>query len=93
MPDKFVRSASVVTRVVAGETIVVPIRGGVGDLDGLFTFNELGSGIWELLEAGRTPEELAAWVADCYEVSAEQACRDVTSFLEELRQQGLIHAA
>jgi hypothetical protein len=93
MPDRYVRNTSVVTRVVAEETIVVPIRGGVGDLDGLFTFNELGSGIWELLEAGRTSEELAAWVAERYEVSEEQARADVTRFLEELRQQGLIHAA
>lgn len=82
-----------VTRVVAEETIVVPVRGGVGDLDGLFTFNELGSGIWELLEAGRTLGELVAWVADRYDVSEEQARADVTRFLEELRQQGLIHTA
>jgi len=83
----------VVTREVAGETIVVPVRGGVGDLNGLFTFNEIASGIWQLLAASRTADEVAAWVRERYEVSEEQARADVGGFLEELRRQGLVNEA
>jgi len=90
---KYVRSETVVTREVAGETIVVPVRGGVGDLNGLFTFNEIASGIWQLLAASRTADEVAAWVRERYEVSEEQARTDVDGFLEELRRQGLVHEA
>jgi hypothetical protein len=90
---KFVRSETVVTREVAGETIVVPVRGGVGDLNGLFTFNEIASGIWQLLAASRTADEVAAWVGERYEVSEEQARTDVAGFLEELQRQGLVHQA
>jgi len=90
---KYVRSETVVTREVAGETIVVPVRGGVGDLNGLFTFNEIASGIWQLLAASRTADEVAAWVRERYEVSEEQARTDVGGFLEELRRQGLVHEA
>src|SRR5208282_2512151 len=90
---RYVRSETVVTREVAGETIVVPVRGGVGDLNGLFTFNEIASGIWQLLAASRTADEVAAWVRERYEVSEEQARTDVDGFLEELRRQGLVHEA
>jgi hypothetical protein len=90
---KYVRSETVVTREVAGETIVVPVRGGVGDLDGLFTFNEIASGIWQLLAASSTADEVAAWVREQYEVSEEQARNDVAGFLAELQKQGLVHEA
>ena len=93
MPTKYIRSESVVTREIAEETIVVPVRGGVGDLDGLFTFNEVGAGIWRMLGDGRTAEELAGWVRENFEVSEAQAREDVTIFLGQLEKQGLVRAA
>jgi len=90
---RFVRSDTVVTREIGGETIVVPVRGGVGDLAGLFTFNEIATEIWKLLAEGRTVEEVTLWVEERYDVSAEQARADIGGFLEELRQQGLVHEA
>jgi len=87
---RFQRITTVVTREVGGETIVVPVRGGVGDLDGLFTFNEIAAGIWQLLAASRTMDEVIAWVHERYEVTEQQARIDVCGFLEELRRQGLL---
>jgi hypothetical protein len=37
------RSSNVVSRVVADEAIVVPIRRGAADLDSIYTFNESGT--------------------------------------------------
>jgi hypothetical protein len=87
---RYVRSETVVTREVAGETIVVPVRGGVGDMDGLFTFNGVAADIWRILAASRTADEVAAWVRERYEVSEEQARTDVSGFVEELRSLGLV---
>jgi hypothetical protein len=84
------RSTSIVSREVAGETIVVPICRGVGDLDSVYTFNPVGKNLWQLLEQGRTAEELANWVATHYAVTAEQATSDVQSYLAELKEVGLI---
>jgi hypothetical protein len=89
-PVRLVRSSSIVSREVAGETIVVPICRGVGDLDSVYTFNSVGKSLWQLLEEGRTAEELANWIATQYEVSAEQASLDVQSYLTELQAVGLI---
>ncbi|MGB7282873.1 MAG: PqqD family protein [Candidatus Acidiferrum sp.] len=89
-PVHHVRSSAIVSRDVAGETIVVPICRGVGDLDSVFTFNPVGRGLWRLLESGHSLEELADWVAINYEVDANQALIDVRGYLADLQEAGLI---
>jgi hypothetical protein len=86
----FVRSQSVVARVVAGETLIVPVRAKVGDLASIYSFNGTGSLIWKLLDAPRTVAELAMAVAEEYEVEVAQAERDVTEFVGEMKAVGLV---
>jgi Coenzyme PQQ synthesis protein D (PqqD) len=89
-PVRVTRNSAIVSREVAGETIVVPICRGVGDLDSVYTFNPVGRSLWSLLEESRTAEELANWVATHYEVNAAQALVDVRSYLSELQEIGLV---
>ena len=86
----FVRSQSVVARVVAGETLIVPVRAKVGDLASIYSFNGTGSLIWKLLESPRSVAQLAAAVAQEYEVDPAQAEQDVTSFVSEMKAVGLV---
>ena len=88
--EKFIRSQSVVARVVAGETLLVPIRAKVGDLASIYSFNGTGTLIWKLLESPKTVAQLAAGVAQEYEVDAAQAERDVASFVGEMKAVGLV---
>lgn len=92
-PVRLARNTAIVSREVAGETIVVPICRGVGDLDSVYTFNPVGKSLWQLLEHGSTAEELANWVAKHYEVDAKQAFADVQSYLAELQEIGLIRVS
>lgn len=87
---KIQKSPNVVSRVVADEAIVVPIRRGAADMDSIYTFNDSGSLLWTLIEAGRSAEDLAAHLQAEYGISAEQAAADTDSFIEELREAGLI---
>jgi hypothetical protein len=86
----WIRSESVVARVVAGETLIVPIRGKVGDLASIYSFNGTGTLIWKLLQSPKTLMELSAAVAQAYEVDPTQAERDVTSFVGEMKDVGLV---
>ena len=79
-----------VARVVAGETLIVPIRGKVGDLGSIYSFNGTGTLIWRLLESPKTVAELAASVAHEYEVEPAQAESDVESFVREMKAVGLV---
>jgi Coenzyme PQQ synthesis protein D (PqqD) len=83
----FVKEKDLVTRDIAGESIIVPIKGHVGDLDGLFTLNEVGAMIWQLIDGQKTGRQLAEAVKDEYDVEAED---DVVDFLQSLEDAGLI---
>ncbi len=81
---------AVVARVVAGETLIVPVRAKVGDLASIYSFNGTGTLIWKLLESPRTVAQLATAVAEAYEVDRARAERDVTDFVSEMKSAGLV---
>ena len=91
-PDraKFVRSTAVVSRLIADETLVVPIRSGVGDLDSIYSLNPVGADLWRMLENEISVEEMCAWVTEHYEVTEEQALGDIREFVGELVETGLV---
>jgi Coenzyme PQQ synthesis protein D (PqqD) len=88
-----VRNPATVSRVIAGETLVVPICAGIGDMEAVYTFNGLGAQLWHLLEHSQTEEDLIALVKQNFNVTAEVAESDVRAFLADLKQTGLVTAA
>ena len=70
--------------------MIVPIRGKVGDLASIYSFNGTGTLIWKLLESPKTVAELAASVAQEYEVDPVRAETDVTNFVSEMKSVGLV---
>jgi hypothetical protein len=87
---RFLQSPNLVSRDVAGDTVVVPICRGVGDLDSIFTFNAVGTFLWGLLAEARSASELAALVARRFRVPEDAALADVRHFLAELAGVGLL---
>ncbi len=85
-----VRSRSVVSRVIGGETLIVPVRGNVGDLASIYSFNEIGSLIWKLLDIPNDLAGLAAAVEQEYEVDSERARKDVERFVNDMLSAGLV---
>ena len=55
-----------------------------------FSVNEVGVFIWEKLGAGETPKEIALAICEEYEVSEEQAQKDVLALIKELLKRKLI---
>ena len=86
----YVKSGEFVTRAVAGETIVVPITAGVGDLDSIYTLNDVGATIWELIDGTTTLDEIVSAVTRGFEVGSDQARADVLEFVTSLADAGLI---
>ncbi|MGA7907676.1 MAG: PqqD family protein [Candidatus Sulfotelmatobacter sp.] len=86
----FVRSQSVVSRLIGGETLIVPVRGNVGDLASIYSFNQIGSLIWRLLDIPKSLGELVAEVEQEYEVDSERARKDVEQFLNDMLSAGLV---
>jgi hypothetical protein len=81
---------SYVTREIAGETIAVPVRANVADLEALYTFNEVGAAIWTLLDSECDEAEIAESLAETFDITAEQARQDVVRFIDTLLEAGLV---
>lgn len=86
----FVRSADVVTRKIDGETLIVPVRSGVGDLGSIFSLNGVGTFIWEALAQPATVENLVHGIVENYETTAAKAEQDVDCFLTEMQAANLV---
>ena len=86
------RSTSVVSRQISGETLVVPIRGKVGDLASIYSFNEAGSVLWAALEQPRSLEGLTSALCQSFEVAWDDARRDADAFVRDMQAAGLLSA-
>ncbi len=53
--------------------------------------NEVGSFLWNSLDKNQCKEKLVESLIENYEISNEEATRDVQSFLNELLEKALIH--
>ena len=80
-----------VTRRIADETIIVPVVGGVGDLDAIFTLNDVASHIWTLVEQPTTVDAIVDSVVFTFDVPRDRAERDAIEFLDRLADAGLVH--
>ena len=86
----FSRDTNCVTREIAGETLIVPIKNRVGDLDSIYTLNEVATIIWQLVNGQTSVDKIIDAVHDAYDVDREEATKDTVEFLDSLEKEGLI---
>jgi hypothetical protein len=87
------RSADVVCRQVGLESILVPIRHNVGNLDFVYTLSPVAARIWSLLDGVRTAEDIAHELCNEFEVEPAAAEADVSELLADLAGASLITQA
>jgi coenzyme PQQ synthesis protein D (PqqD) len=86
----YVRSDSVVSRVIAGETLIVPIRKGVGDLASIYSLNEVASSVWQAISSRRSKSEIVELIEQQFDGERSQIERDLEWFLREMCSVGLV---
>ena len=82
------KDPSIVHRNIAGEEILVPIRSHVADLESIYTLDEVGARIWELIDGQRRVEEIRDAIVEEYEVSPDVAEADLVDFIQQLEAIG-----
>jgi len=88
MNPVYARSEDVVFRKIADEFVLVPIRQKAVDLKSVYTLNDTGAFVWELIDGKKTAGEieklvLAEFDADPAAVAADTA--EIISQWESLR--------
>ncbi len=86
----FEKKGEFVSRSIAGETILVPVRGQVGDLDAIYNLNEVAAFIWEHLDGHTNVGQLADSLTDEFDVTPAAAVEDARQFLGALEAVGIV---
>jgi len=88
----YARDPDFVSRRIADEVLVLPIRKNLGDLESIYTLNEVGARIWELLDGRRTLREIRDVIVGEYQVTDQEATVDLETFVEHLTAIGALAA-
>lgn len=86
----YVRTQAVISRRIAGETLIVPVRGKAGDLASIYSLTQTEFLIWQSLESPKSTSDLISIIELEYAVDRSQAARDVKQFLREMLSAGLV---
>ena len=84
------QNSSMVSRKVGNELVLVPIRQNVGDLQNIYTMNEVGVRIWEAIDDAHTLQEIILIISDEYDVKKNRLENDVVKFLNQLESVGAV---
>ena len=87
---QYKRDDSIIGRKVANEFILVPTKQSSGEIQCIYTLNEIGGRIWELLNGGSSVEGIITAIAQEYKVEVDTAESDVLEFLDQLEEIGAV---
>jgi coenzyme PQQ synthesis protein D (PqqD) len=82
--ERYARAGHIVSRRVAGESILVPLASRGADIQAIYDLNPVGAFIWEHLDGSRTGGEVVRLVTEAFEVEPERAGADYLAFVEQL---------
>jgi hypothetical protein len=80
----YCRNDNFVSRRIENETVLVPIRNNVGDLDCIFSLNPVGALVWEQLDGVATLGAIRDRIVCEYTVSEAEAEADLNAFVAEM---------
>ena len=78
------KDSNIVYRRIADEYILVPIRQQVADLNCIYTLNEIGAFIWELIDGKSNIKQILKNITAAYDVEEKAAKDDLISFISQL---------
>ncbi|MBU0605107.1 MAG: PqqD family protein [Candidatus Omnitrophica bacterium] len=93
MDKVYSKNPDVVFRKIADECILVPIKNRVGDMECIYTLSEVAARIWELIDGRKSSSEINRDILNEYDVSPENAERDLRELFMQLEDAGSIREA
>ena len=80
----YMKNPNVVSRIIADECILVPIKHTVDDLGSIYALNEVGTFIWNSIDGNKTVEDIRKMLIEQFEADPEQIEIDLIKFIEQL---------
>jgi hypothetical protein len=86
----FETAGDFVIRTVGDETVLVPVRNRVGNLDAVYTLTPVAARVWQLLDGSTSVGAIAEQICSEYDVETSVAADDVAELLATLETAQLI---
>jgi hypothetical protein len=84
------RAEGVVLRKAAGESLLIPVRGKIAQLQNLYVLDGVGESIWNLLAEPKSKPSLADELVRQYGKPKDLLLADCGEFIDELAAEGLV---
>ena len=88
--EVFTKKEDIISREIAGEVILVPIREKLADMQRIFMLNSVAEYIWQRLDGEKSLEEIREGLLADFNVRKEQAEADIQEFVGELLEADVI---
>jgi hypothetical protein len=85
------KTPGLVTRMVADETLVVPIKGQLAHMQVLYVLTPVANHLWTQMDGVKDLQALHASIVEAYDVAEDQARTDLLDFVQSMLDSGLIH--
>jgi hypothetical protein len=80
----YARNDRVVSRKIVDELILVPIRQSVAEMEMLYTLNEVGARVYDLIDGTRPVKHIVDAIVREFDVNEQTAEADVREFITQL---------
>lgn len=84
------KDSSIVSRKIADEFILVPIRHKTEDVDSIYTLNEVGAFIWEQIDGKKRNRDICDALVEQFDVTRKEAETDLSEFIKQLEKVGVV---
>jgi len=84
------KADNVIARNIADETLLVPIRGKLVDMQKLYALDATSKLIWSLIDGENSFDDILDSVVAEFDVDTERAESDLQEFVDRMRGEGII---
>ena len=80
------RNDNFVFRQIENETILVPIKDNVGDMNCIYNLNEVGAFIWQNIQCKNSVSDIKNMIFSEFDITESQAETDLDEFVKDLKE-------
>lgn len=86
----YVKSEGFVEKAIGAEKVLVPLTDNVADMNKVYNLNEVASFIYDTIDGEKSIAELCNILTFTYEVTQEEALRDIIFLLNDMVSRGVL---
>ena len=88
----YAKRDTIVSRQIAGQALLIPVRGEMANLQRIFALNPVAEHIWNSLDGKKSEEDILDEILARFDAEAPRARKELQEFLGQLIEADLIEA-